>query len=382
MNQFTATRSQPLRLQFLVTSLPVGGAEILLANLIERLDRNAFAPEVICLKEPGALAERLSKSAPLHSNFIRSKWDLRVLPRLAHLFRRRATDAVITVGAGDKMFWGRLAAKAAGVPVVCSALHSTGWPDGVGKLNRLLTRFTDAFIACASTHAAYLIEHERFPATRVHTIPNGVDTQRFRPDVRQRAWLRAELEVPPESSIVGIVAALRPEKNHFQFVAAAREIVRQQPAAQFVIVGEGPERTHIEEAVRQSGFSSRFHFLGNRADIERLLAGMDVFCLTSLNEATPVSILEAAACGLPVISPDVGSVRETVIHQKTGILTRPLSASSTADAVIGLLGNPNLAARMGHAAREHVRQAWSLESMVQGYEELIGRLYNRKVLSV
>jgi hypothetical protein len=90
--------------------------------------------------------------------------------------RRREIDAIVTVGAGDKMFWGRLAARLAGVPVVAAALHSTGWPDVVGRLNRWLPPFTDAFIACAPTHGRYLIEQECFPAERVHVVPNGVDT--------------------------------------------------------------------------------------------------------------------------------------------------------------------------------------------------------------
>ena len=77
------------------------------------------------------------------------------------------------------MFWGRLAARMAGVPVIASALHSTGWPDVVGRLNHWLTPLTDAFIACAPAHGQYLIEHERFPAERVHVIPNGVDVERF-----------------------------------------------------------------------------------------------------------------------------------------------------------------------------------------------------------
>lgn len=368
--------SRALRVQFVVTSLPVGGAETLLLNLIRNIDKSAFSPEVVCLKDAGALGEDIAREVPLHANLIRHKWDVAVVHRLAKRFR--GVDAVITVGAGDKMFWGRIAAYAAGVPVICSALHSTGWPDGIGLLNRSLTGITDGFIACAQNHAEYLAGTERLPAARVFLIPNGVDTDRFRPNHTERGWLREELDLPGHTPIVGIVAALRPEKNLQQFVEAAQEVLRKIPTTHFVIVGDGPERAAIVAQATQWGIASRVHLLGSRHDTERILAGLDAFCLTSRNEANPVSILEALACGVPVVSPDVGSISETVQSGKTGWLTKPLCAFSTADALLRLLSNPPMSARMGLEGRQLVRESWSLENMVYGYERLIENLFNDK----
>lgn len=369
---------KPLKVQFVITSLPVGGAEVLLLNLIRKMDRSAFSPEVICMKDAGALGEEIRHEVPLHTNFLSSKWDFKVLPRLIERFRESQTDAVVTVGAGDKMFWGRLAAKIAKVPVICSALHSTGWPDGVGKLNRLLTPITDGFIACANSHAKHLVEVEKFPAQNVFMIPNGVDTTRFIPNDHCRVSLRRELGIPTESAVVGIVAALRSEKNHLQFVDAAQQVLRHHPDTHFVIVGEGPERENIVVRVAELGLSDYFHLLGSRSDTERLLAGMDVFCLTSRNEANPVSILEALSCGTPVVSPNVGSINETVLDRKTGILTTPLSSSETADAIQYLLKHPEAACRFGTAGRKLVCDSWSLDAMVGGYQDLLQKLYNAK----
>ncbi|MCA9129554.1 MAG: glycosyltransferase [Planctomycetales bacterium] len=386
MNKIPATRhtkrTSPLRVQFLVTSLPVGGAEMLLLNLVRGIDRNVLAPEVVCLKGTGELGASFQNDVPLHANLLRSKWDVRVFPRLTRLFRGSATDAVITVGAGDKMFWGRLAARWARVPVICSALHSTGWPDGVGKLNRMLTPITDGFIACAQGHADYLAEVEGFPAERVFMIPNGVDTDRFHPNPQMRIELREELGIAQDCPIVGIVAALRPEKNHAQLVAAAREVLRRQPHVHFVVVGEGPERARIEQLAQEAGIGSSFHLLGNRHDTERLLAGFDLFCLTSKNEANPVSVLESLACGVPAVCPKVGSIHESVQHERTGLLTQPLDAGDTAHALLRLLADPGLAADMGQRGRSLVCKQASLHSMVAGYQQLITRLYNQKAVVV
>ncbi|MEZ6137212.1 MAG: glycosyltransferase [Pirellulaceae bacterium] len=377
-NSYSFTAA-PLRVQFITTSLPVGGAEVLLLNLVKRLDKNRFSPEVVCLKEAGELGEEFSRVVPVHDNWLQSKWDARVLFRLAKHFRQSKTDAVITVGAGDKMFWGRAAARLAGVPVICSALHSTGWPDGIGTLNRLLTRITDGFIAVAQQHTEHLVQFEKFPRDRVFMIPNGVDTDRFRPNHAMRGWLRDSLGLPRDCKLTGIVAALREEKNHFQFIDAAKLVLEQIPNAHFLIVGDGPERPAIEAHIERLGVSQQIHLLGNRSDTERILAGLDAFCLTSRNEANPVSILEALSCGVPVVAPDVGSISETVLHKHTGLLTEPVDARSTCQALLQMLSNPSFASVMGLAGRQLVRNDWSLDAMVAGYELVISSLYSAKM---
>ena len=371
-------RRDPLNISFVITSLPVGGAETLLTNLVRRIDKSLMQPHVLCLKDAGELGESIAHEVPLNSRLLSGKYDFRILPRLINIFREQHIDAVVTVGAGDKMFWGRLAARIAGVPVICSALHSTGWPDGVGKLNRMLTCITDGFIACANNHAQHMIEHEGFPKSKVFMIPNGVDTNRFQPKPEQRSWLRRELGIAENAKLVGIVAALREEKNHVQLVTASHEILREHPDTHFVVVGDGVMRTTIEQAIYDQGVKSHFHLLGNRSDTHLILPALDAFVLTSKNEANPVSILEALACGIPVAAPRVGSISETVLQEKTGLLTQPLDPLSTADAVTRLLGNAAWSRQLGIQGRDEVEQFWSLEAMVGGYERLIGLLYNSR----
>ncbi|WP_442481337.1 glycosyltransferase [Aeoliella sp. SH292] len=370
-------RTAPLRTLFLVTSMPVGGAETLLVNLVRRLDRDRVVPEICCLKERGPLGEMLAGEIPVHAEFIEKKSDFRVVGRLARLMRDRKIDAVVTVGAGDKMFWGRIAAWWAGVPVVCSALHSTGWPDGVGRLNRLLTPITDAFIGVAERHGRFLVECERFPQTKVAVIPNGVDTDRFAPgiDVEQ---LRHELGIPHAAPVAVIVAALRPEKNHELFLEVALRVTRQVPEARFLVVGDGPERERLETRARQLSLADCLTFLGTRSDIPALLNVADVNVLTSDNEANPVSILEAMSCATPTVATNVGSVSESVLEGHTGYVAPPGDADRLAGWVVELMNNPLRRERMGSAARQMVVERWSLDAMVHGYEDLIAGLYEKK----
>ncbi|WP_145390348.1 glycosyltransferase family 4 protein [Stieleria neptunia] len=364
-------------MQFVITSMPVGGAETLLVNLLRRMDPSVVCPEVICLKQPGPLGEAIADEFPVHSHLIGGKWDVAVLFRLARLMRRRETDVVVTVGAGDKMFWGRLAAFLAGVPVIASALHSTGWPDGVGRLNRFLTPLTDAFIAVADSHGEFLHQFEGFPKAKVHVIRNGVDCERFEPNETHRREVREELQLGPESQLVGIVAALRSEKNHSLLVRAAAQLRDRHPNLHWVVVGDGPERGAIERMAGELGVTDRIHLLGTRHDTPRLLSALDVFTLCSLNEASPVSILEAFACEVPVVASDVGSVGETVIDDRTGRLFASQDLDAMAGAIEQLLADPALRHRMGKAGRELVLRSGSLESMVAGYQNLATSLYHR-----
>jgi len=368
----------PLRAMFVITCMPVGGAETLLVQLIRRIDRSRVSPELCCLKYLGPLGEAVQDELPTFSGLLAGKYDFGVLWRLTRLMRRRRIDAVVTVGTGgDKMFWGRLAGRLARVPVICSALHSSGLPDRVEWPNRLLAPITDAFIAVAETHRRYLAEHEGCPADKVFVVPNGVDVEKFHP-----RWpsptLRDELHLPDGAPVAAIVAALRPEKHHALFLAAAGLVREAVPEARFLIVGDGPERARLEALAREMSMADAVHFLGTRSDVAEVLSLVDVALLTSHMEASPVSLLEAMACEKPVVATRVGSVPETVVEGETGHLVAPGDARAIADRVVELFGDPDGAARMGRAAREHVVAHWSVERMVEGYQRLIRTLYAGK----
>ena len=369
---------RPIRVMFLLTSMPIGGAETLLVNLVRRLDRNRIEPLIGCMKHKDVLGEMLAKEIPVFSDLIGHKFDVAVLGRLKRIFIEQNVDALITIGAGDKMFWGRLAAKRAKVPVILSALHSTGWPDGVGRLNRMLTRITDGFIAVAQQHAEYQVEQEKFPKEKVFLIPNGIDTDKFVFSPKSRQQWRVHLGIDAEAPVVGIVAALRPEKNHDLFLESARLVSSQLTQAQFVIAGDGPERQRLEALAREKGIEDRVHFIGSTQDVVGVLSMVDMFGLSSHNEASPVSIMEALSCQRPVVATDVGSIDESVLQGKTGFLVPRDDAQAMSERWLEILGDPSLAQQLGQQGREHIIANSSLDSMTEGYASLVEDIFARK----
>lgn len=368
----------PLRVMFVITCMPVGGAETLLVNLARRMDRGRFTPELCCLKYFGPLGEVLAEEIPAHTGLLANKWDFSVLGRLTQLFKERRIDAVVTVGTGgDKMFWGRLAAWRANVPVVLSALHSTGLPDHVELPNRLLAPLTDGFIAVAESHGEYITRAEGCPAKKVFVVPNGVEVDRFTPRPADES-LRQSLGLPNAASLIGIIAALRPEKNHELFLRTAARIHQQRPETHFLIIGDGPRRDSLVTLTAQLQITSQVHFLGTRHDVPQLLNLLDVVMLTSYMEANPVSILEAMASGRPVVAPRVGSIPETVQDGVTGFLVPPGDETALAERTLRLLNDSSLIHEMGLAARARVVAHFSLERMVEGYQELMTDIYRGK----
>ena len=369
---------RPLNVMFLLTSMPVGGAETLLFNMVRKFDRRRIQPMIACLKQRDELGEKISAEIPVFERLIRHKYDLTVVPRLKKLFRDNGVDAVITVGAGDKMFWGRLAAWWHGVPVIFSALHSTGGPDGVGKLNRLLTPVTDGFIAVARQHAEFQITQEQFPESKVFLIPNGIDVERFQLDsVKRRQW-RETLQIPSDSPVVSLVAALRPEKNHRLFLEVAKRVAEHLPNAQFVIAGDGPLKGDLKTYAQSLGIADKVHFPGCVDDVPGILSMSDLFALTSDNEASPVSIMEALSCRRPVVAPSVGSINETVIHGETGFLFDVGNADQAVEKWLAILTDKDLASRMGEAGRTRIVQGCSLEAMTEGYTILTEKKFAEK----
>jgi glycosyltransferase involved in cell wall biosynthesis len=375
---YTTPTGRPIRVAFVTTNMTVGGEETLLVNLIRKLDREHFAPELVCLKARGELGEILSREIPVADRFLPRKWDPRVLFRLARHFRQRQIDAVITVGTGgDRMFWGRLAAWKADVPVILSAIHSTGWPTYIEWPNRRLQWLTDGFIAVAEQHAQYLIQQQGCPAHKVHVINNGVDCQRFSPRPVP-ASLVEEFGLQPGAPVAGILAVLRPEKNHPLFLRVASRVYREFPDARFLIVGDGQCRGELEKLTDELGLRKAVIFCGQRDDVPELINTMDVLLLTSRMEANPVSVLEAQATETPVVASHVGSLEDTILNGRSGYLVDPTDEDGFVRRVLQLFAEPLAAKAMGKRGRRHVESQFSLKQMVQGYEQLIQRIYLAK----
>ena len=381
--------SNKIRVVHIINSFEFGGAEAMLCNLLLRCDRTRFEPSVVSLIDDLRVAGPvLDAGIPLVTMGMRPGVpDPRGVARLTgHL--RRLRPQVVQTWMDHSNLIGALAARA-GAPRarVVWGIHHSDHVRGVAKRSTLLTvaacarisrRLTSA-IVCCSQHAAALYGERGFARDRLTVIPNGFDTTRFHPDPDARRDVRRELGVSPDTTLIGLVARYDPFKDHANFISAAALLAGRFPDARFVLCGDkvdGHNET-LTAQIEALGLTNRCHLLGNRRDVPRIHAALDVATSSSISEAFPLVVGEAMACGVPCVATDVGD--SALIVGDTGRIVPPRDPRALAEAWAGLLEmGADARQQLGAAARARVCELFDLGAVTRRYEALYGELVDGK----
>lgn len=314
--------------------------------------------------------------------------DLVALARLTALVRRIRPHVVHTHTA-KAGFLGRVAARVARVPVVLHTYHGhvlSGYygrarTTGLRLMERGLARLSDRLIAVSDRVRDDLVTFGVAPADRFTVVPLGLDLAPMFEAGTQRGRFRKELGIGAEAPLVGIVGRLFPIKNHALFLDAAARVARTHAAARFVVVGDGPLRAELEARAAQSDLAGRVVFTGWRHDLPLIYADLDTLVVSSLNEGTPVSAIEAMAAGCPVVATRVGGLPDLVADGRTGCLVPPGDGAALAGAVAGLLDDEARSRSVREAARIDVEQRFLASRLVADLEQLYVELLAAKGIS-
>jgi glycosyltransferase involved in cell wall biosynthesis len=278
-------------------------------------------------------------------------------------FLRRERFDVVHAFKECACFHGRLAARWAGVPVVFGGYRGeTAVGLGQRVLNHVLTWNTPGWIVNSELLKQFVMRHFWLRETQVAVVPNGLDTEVVRSELSP-AEARRSLGLPGEAQTVTMVGALRIEKNYPRLLRIARLVVARAPRVLFLIAGDGPERVAVESGIQSLGLGANVRLLGHRRDIGDILRATDVAVLTSDREGIPNSLLEAGAAGLPSVCVNNGGGAFVLRDGETGFLLPLDDDAGFAEKVLALLADPGLRERVGHAARERVRNQFTVEAM-------------------
>ena len=210
-------------------------------------------------------------------------------------------------------------------------------------------------------------------------IPNGIDTNLFRPDPRLRESIRAALEVDESTFVWLAVGRFEPQKDYSTMISAFSKLHTVHPTAELIIAGQGPLQTNIQQLVIQHNLASSVRFIGLRKDIVTLMNGADAFVLSSAWEGLPMVLLEAASVGLPIVATDVGGNQEVVYNNINGYLSPPQDPSALAEKMHCLMTlEPIKRLTMGQAGRQLIQTHFDLEVIVQRWEQIYLDLLNKK----
>jgi len=305
--------------------------------------------------------------------------DLKVLFKLYRLFRREKPDIVHTHTA-KAGFAGRLAARLAGTPIVIHTFHGHVFHGYFNPWKTRLFIFIEQMLAHLSTRIITISPLQRqeilnfgiASPDKILIIPLGFDLDPFFTCQTGRDWLRAELALGAEVKLVGIVARLTAIKNHHLFFEAAALVHQRCQNVHFVVVGDGELRAELEQYVAALQLERVAHFLGWRQDMPAIYAGLDLVVLTSNNEGTPVTLIEAQATGCPVVATAVGGVPDIVTDGQTGYLVPPNDAEALAKAILKVLADDS--GSMGRTARQVVAEQFTISRLVRDMEQLYTEL--------
>jgi glycosyltransferase involved in cell wall biosynthesis len=371
----------------LITGLRLGGAEDQLKCLVLNSDRNRFRHIVISIEPEGPIAAELKEGGiEVYSLGVRKIPSPMHLARLT-LLLRRFHEPTLHCWLYHGCFMGSVTARFGRVRHMIWGLRSAnqdlhGYPRltrGVIRLCSLLSPLASVIVV-NSNNSKELHQHWGYCARTMRVIPNGVDTRRFAPKAEERRSVREELGIPQDAIAVGMFARFSPMKDHETFFKAAGRVSQKYPRLRYVLAGADIDEKNpaLERMIIENRLQGVVSLLGQRRDMPRITAGLDIACLSSRSESFPNALLEAMSTGLTCVATNVGDV--AAIVGNTGKVVAPLNPPAFAEALMALVAmDPNERKAMGQRARARVLELFALEGTVRAYEEVYDALSNKDV---
>jgi glycosyltransferase involved in cell wall biosynthesis len=370
-----------VRIAHVITGLNTGGAETMLYKLLSRMDRARFDPMVVSLVDNGSLAVRIAElGIPVFSCGMQPGFpSVGAAFKLTRLLR--AFDPDLLQG---WMYHGNLAVQAAAVtlakkaPVVWNIRGShhplseekfmTAATIWIGaRLSTLPSRIVANSVVSAELHQRHL----GFSKDRWLIIPNGFETEKFAPSEEARSRVRSELGLPQDTLLIGLIGRYHPVKDHANFLKAAGMLRKDAPGVHFLLAGTGVDghNAALRERCAALGLLDCTHMLGERSDMSRITAALDIASSSSYSEAFPNVIGEAMSCGVPCVVTDVGDSAWLVGDTGMAVPARDSDALSRAWAELYTRGASQRRA-LGASARERIATYFSMASVAAQYEQM------------
>jgi glycosyltransferase involved in cell wall biosynthesis len=356
-----------------------GGAMTHVLNLAEGLHKENIFPEILFFTEGPSIEEAKKRNISTYL-ILKKGVGLVFFYRLYRFLKKNRYD-ILHTHTINANFFGRIAGKISGIKVLLTTVHSHVIDELKGlkkpsifdhvryRIDIFLSRWNRFLVVVSEAIREQLINQD-IPASKIRVIENGVDINKFKPNFQIGLDVRKELGIPEEAKVVGIIGRIVPLKNHDLFLRSAEKISKNRKDVYFLIVGDGPLLSSIRNYAKSLGLSNRVIFTGWYTDIERIIPALDMLVLCSQVEGHNIVVLEAMACGKPVIGTDVRGIHTMVKHGENGMLVPVDNSTALAKAILYLIENPQVAERMGNTARNYVAEKYDADYMISAYLKL------------
>jgi sugar transferase (PEP-CTERM/EpsH1 system associated) len=360
-----------VKIGHVVHRLGIGGLERIVVTLMEGVDQRDFASCVYALAGGGELMREMAAKGYETRAMSKGPGVSPLIPfRLANLFKRDGVDVVHCHNFGG-FTYGALAGRLAGVRRIIYTAHGPVFPSRPRQALFQRMPLVDWVVTVSEYLHRGAVEEAGLDPSKVTTIRNGVDCTRYaKKDPAVSRAKRLEIGAKETDVVIGVVARLSPEKDHFTLIEAFSRVAARRSESRLVVAGDGELMSALRERCAALGIERSVLFLGDRTDIPELLGVFDLFALSSKEEGLGITILEAMSAGVPVVATSVGGIPEIVEHGVTGIMVPPGDAGVFADAVEWVLSHPSAAVDMAERARRWVSERFGVERMISSYESL------------
>ena len=369
---------------YVIENVFFGGGERAIAHVINGLSKERYKVFVACLTDSkegtsGAFIREIEGNAQIIPLDMRNLFNLSNISKLSKIIKQNKIDLIHSQGARAD-FYVRMASRFAGKAALVSTVATPVEEYDINPFKKIIylmidrfgERFTDRFIAVAG-HIEKKLTHLRgIDESKVVKINNGVDTEKYVPDIKIRNLMRDKLSVGSEVVLIGAVGRLTWEKGLSQFINAAKKIENDlnlsKADIKYLIAGTGDLRGNLEGEVDSLGLKEKFIFTGFIDDADSILNAMDVLVLPSLREGFPMVLLEAMSVGKPIIASKIDGVNESIIDGKNGILVEPGDSSALSEAIMGLLRDKEKINGMGQSGRKMALDKFNINRMISAHE--------------
>ncbi len=369
----TTVESAPIPIAFCITELDRGGAERALSQLVLGLNRDEWLPRVYCLGPRGHFADVIEAGGVAVECF--GGKGAMSLPRV--LFRltvalRRFRPVLLQTFLFHANIIGRIAGRMARVPRIVSGIRvadrRSRW---YGRIDRWTNGLVDHNVCVSQGVADFSISETGLVPRKLSVIPNGVDYELF---ANATPADLTPFAIPQEAPVFITVGRLEEQKGIDLLLTAASLVLRDHCNCHFLIVGDGCDRTALENQARRLGIANSVHFIGERADVPNLLTASTAFVLPSRWEGMSNALLEAMATGLPIVATAVEGSVELIRSGETGLLVPAGRPDDLATAIRSVLDDVNRAREMASTAQAIVDKGYTADSTVRSYGELYRQL--------
>jgi len=394
MKKVEGTRTY-IKIINILSRMNIGGPSVHVALLSKYINDEPFESLVIS----GTLAEGEGDMTFLLDDFkvrhitlpsmkreISPLADFNSLLRLIRIFREER-PVIVHTNLAKAGIVGRLAAVLTGVPIIIHTFHGhvfagyfSGWKSKLFVwIEKILALFSTKLIVISDQIGEEICSNYRVTnKSKVVTIPLGFELDKFKPLITFKGFFREEFSIPVDAPVIGIVGRITDIKNHRLFLHIAHRVRQKYPHVHFLVIGDGERRAEMEYLSAELNLSGHVHFTGWIREQAKMYADLDLLLLTSLNEGTPVTVIEAMYYAVPVISTRVGGLPDLIEDKKTGYLINSRDPGDFMAAIETLLFSDTERTKITAAAKEFIVSHYNIHRLVSDISNLYRELLSKK----